>query len=100
DIPFQGPIGAVRVGLVDGQFILNPTYAEIRDGLLNLMVVGSADAIVMIEAGAKEVKEDTVVDAIEFAHSEIKKICAKINELRERASKPKREVEKPEFEWQ
>src|SRR5499425_280683 len=98
DIPFQGPIGAVRVGLVDGQFIINPTYSEIRDGLLNLMVVGSADAIVMIEAGAKEVSEDTVVDAIEFAHTEIKKICAAINELRERAGKTKREVPKPEFD--
>src|SRR5215467_2471821 len=98
DIPFLGPVGAVRVGLVDGQFVLNPTYSEIRDGLLNLMVVGSADAIVMIEAGAKEVSEDTVVDAIEFAHNEIKKICAKINELREKAGKPKREVAKPEFD--
>jgi len=98
DIPFLGPVGAVRVGLVDGQFILNPTYGEIRDGLLNLMVVGSADAIVMIEAGAKEVKEETVVDAIEFAHAEIKKICAAINELREKAGKPKREVTPPEFD--
>src|SRR5438132_10618916 len=61
DIPFQGPIGAVRVGLIDGQFVVNPTYTEMRDGLLNIMVVGSADAIVMIESGAKEVKEDTVV---------------------------------------
>src|SRR5215475_1925863 len=98
DIPFLGPVGAVRVGLVDGQFILNPTYGEIRDGLLNLMVVGSADAIVMIEAGAKEVKEETVVDAIEFAHAEIKKICAAINELRERSGKPKRQVAPPEFD--
>src|SRR5215469_1730871 len=98
DIPFLGPVGAVRVGLVDGQFVLNPTYSEIRDGLLNLMVVGSADAIVMIEAGAKEVKEETVVDAIEFAHAEIKKICAAINELREKAGKPKREVVPPEFD--
>jgi polyribonucleotide nucleotidyltransferase len=98
DVPFLGPVGAVRVGLVDGQFILNPTYSEIRDGLLNLMVVGSADAIVMIEAGAKEVKEETVVDAIEFAHAEIKKICAAINELREKAGKPKREVAPPEFD--
>jgi polyribonucleotide nucleotidyltransferase len=98
DIPFQGPVGAVRVGLVNGQFVLNPTYSEIRDGLLNLMVVASAEAIVMIEAGAKEVKEDTVVDAIEFAHAEIKKICAAVNELREKAGKPKREVAKPEFE--
>src|SRR5246500_3018643 len=59
DIPFQGPIGAVRVGLINGGFIANPTYTEMRDGLLNIMVVGSADAIVMIEAGAREVKEET-----------------------------------------
>jgi len=98
DIPFQGPIGAVRVGLVDGRFVVNPTYTEIRDGLLNIMVVGSTDAIVMIEAGAKEVKEETVVDAIEFAHAEIKKICAAINELRERVGKPKRAVTPPEFD--
>src|SRR5579885_1432380 len=98
DIPFQGPIGAVRVGLVDGQFVANPTYSEIRDGLLNLMVGGSAEAIVMIEAGAKEVSEDTVVDAIEFAHAEIKKICAAINQLREKAGKPKRQVTPPEFD--
>ena len=82
DIPFNGPIGAVRVGLVDGQFVVNPTYAEMRDSLLNIMVVGTADGIVMIESGAKEVKEETVVDAIEFGHAEIKKICAGINELK------------------
>jgi len=98
DIPFHGPIGAVRVGLVDGQFVLNPTYSEIRDGLLNLMVVGSAEAIVMIEAGSREVKEDTVVDAIEFAHAEIRKICGAIDELRAKAGKPKREVTKPVFD--
>src|SRR6266852_1467838 len=98
DIPFLGPIGAVRVGLVEGRFIANPTYTEMRDGLLNIMVVGTADAIVMIESGAKEVKEETVVDAIEFAHTEIKKICAAINELRAKAGKPKREVTPPEFD--
>src|SRR5437588_1418501 len=98
DIPFQGPIGAVRVGLIDGQFVVNPTYTEMRDGLLNIMVVGSADAIVMIESGAKEVKEDTVVDAIEFAHAEIKKICAKILGLRDKVGKPKRKVEPPAFD--
>src|SRR5215475_8727237 len=98
DIPFQGPIGAVRVGLMDGQFVLNPTYSEIRDGLLNLMLVGSAEAIVMIEAGAREVSEDTIVDAIEFGHAEIKKICAAIEELRAKAGKPKREVAKPVFD--
>ena len=98
DIPFMGPIGAVRVGLVDGRFVANPTYSEMRDGLLNIMVVGTAEGIVMIESGAKEVKEETVVDAIEFAHTEIKKICAAINELREKAGKPKREVAPPEFD--
>src|SRR5579863_4047717 len=98
DIPFLGPIGAVRVGLVDGRFIANPTYPEMRDGLLNIMVVGTADAIVMIESGAKEVKEETVVDAIEFGHTEIKKICAAISELREKVGKPKRKVEPPQFD--
>jgi len=98
DIPFNGPIGAVRVGLVSGQFIVNPTYTEMRDSLLNIMVVGTADGIVMIESGAKEVKEETVVDAIEFAHTEIKKICAAINDLKAKAGKPKRKVTPPEFD--
>ena len=98
DIPFLGPIGAVRVGLVNGQFIVNPTYNEMRESLLNIMVVGTADGIVMIESGAKEVKEETVVDAIEFGHTEIKKICAAINELRDKAGKPKRKVEPPKFD--
>jgi len=98
DIPFNGPIGAVRVGLVSGQFLINPTYSEMRDSILNIMVVGTADGIVMIESGAKEVKEETVVDAIEFAHIEIKKICAAINELKQKAGKPKRAVTPPEFD--
>src|ERR1700692_2103789 len=98
DIPFLGPIGAVRVGLVDGRFIANPTYTEMRDGLLNIMVVGTADAIVMIESGAKEVKEETVVDAIEFAHTEIKKTSAAINDLGSKVAKPKRKVTPPEFD--
>src|SRR3989440_12062431 len=98
DIPFQGPIGAVRVGLVNGQFIVNPTYTEMRDSLLNIMVVGTAEGIVMIESGAKEVKEETVVDAIEFGHTEVKKICAAINELRAKVGKPKRAVEPVQFE--
>ena len=98
DIPFQGPIGAVRVGLVNGAFIINPTYSEMRESLLNIMVVGTSDGIVMIESGAKEVKEETVVDAIEFAHTEIKKICAAINDLKQKAGKPKRAVTPPEFD--
>ena len=98
DIPFLGPIGAVRVGLVEGRLIVNPTYSEMRESLLNIMVVGTTEAIVMIESGAKEVKEETVVDAIEFAHAEIKKICAAINELRAKVGKPKRTVTPPEFD--
>ena len=98
DIPFLGPIGAVRVGLVNGQFVVNPTYNEMRESLLNIMVVGTSEHIVMIESAAKEVKEETVVDAIEFGHTEIKKICAAINELREKAGKPKRKVEPPVFD--
>src|SRR5438132_3867176 len=98
DIPFLGPIGAVRVGLVNGQFIINPTYNEMSDSLLNIMVVGTAEGIVMIESGAKEVKEETVVDAIEFGHTEVKKICAAINELRAKVGKPKRAVEPVQFD--
>ena len=98
DIPFLGPIGAVRVGLINGQFLVNPTYNEMRESLLNIMVVGTSEGIVMIESGAKEVKEETVVDAIEFGHTEIKKICKVINELRDKAGKPKRVVQPPEFD--
>src|SRR5579863_10495604 len=98
DIPFLGPIGAVRVGLVNGQFIVNPTYDEMRESLLNIMVVGTAEAIVMIESGAKEVKEETVVDAIEFGHTEIKKICAALKELQAKVGKAKRKVEPPQFD--
>src|SRR6202140_569949 len=98
DIPFLGPIGAVRVGLVNGQFIINPTYTEMRESLLNIMVVGTSDGIVMIESGAKEVSEEGVVDAMELGHPEIKKIRAAINDLRAKAGKKKREVTPPEFD--
>jgi polyribonucleotide nucleotidyltransferase len=98
DIPFHGPIGAVRVGQVDGQFVVNPTYEEMRESALNIMVVGTAEGIVMIESGAKGVSEATVVDAIEFGHNEIKKICFAINELRGKMGKPKRAVAPPDFD--
>jgi polyribonucleotide nucleotidyltransferase len=99
DIPFLGPIGAVRVGWIGGQFIINPTYDEMRaSSLLNIMVVGTSDFIVMIESGAKEVSEEVVVDAIEFGHAEVKKICAAISDLQSRVGKKKREVTAPEFD--
>jgi polyribonucleotide nucleotidyltransferase len=98
DIPFLGPIGAVRVGQINGAFIINPTYDEMRESLLNIMVVGTSDFIVMIESGAKEVSEETVVDAIEFGHTEVKKICAALKDLQAKAGKKKREVTPPEFD--
>jgi polyribonucleotide nucleotidyltransferase len=92
DIPFHGPIGAVRVGLIDDQLVVNPSYAEREKSKLNIMVAGTKDGIVMIESGAREVPEDRVVDAIEFGHDQIKKICAGIEDLVSRAGKPKRLV--------
>jgi polyribonucleotide nucleotidyltransferase len=91
DIPFHGPVGAVRIGIVDGAFVVNPTYAERAASVLNIMVVGTKDGIVMVESGAKECSEEQVVDAIEFAHGEIKKICAGIDALVKVAGKTKRE---------
>lgn len=98
DIPFAGPVGAVRVGRINGAFLINPSYEEMRAGDLNITVVGSKDGIVMIESGAKEAPEDVVVDAIEFAHAEIKKICAAIDNLVARAGKPKLAFAAPVFD--
>src|SRR5215468_6137448 len=98
DIPFGGPVGAVRIGLVNGNLIANPSYSEMRNSQLNIMVVGTKDGIVMIESGAKEVTEDRVVDAIDFAHAEIKKIVAAITDLASRGGKQKREIAAPEFD--
>jgi len=100
DIPFHGPVGAVRIGLIEDQFVVNPTYAERAKSALNIMVVGTKDGIVMIESGAKEIAEGRVVDAIEFAHEQIKKICAAIEDLASRAGKQKRSVTAPELDTQ
>jgi polyribonucleotide nucleotidyltransferase len=98
DIPFHGPVGAVRVGFIEGQYLVNPTYAERAVSKLNIMVVGTKDGIVMVESGAKEVSEEHVVGAIEFAHEEIKKICAAIEDLVRRAGKTKRTVNPVEID--
>src|SRR5437879_9837034 len=81
DLPFTKPIAAVRVGLLNGQLVANPTVAEQKTSLLNIVVVGSEEAIVMVEAGALEVSEDTVADALDFAHTQIKRIITAIREL-------------------
>jgi polyribonucleotide nucleotidyltransferase len=82
----------VRIGIVDDQFVVNPTYAERAKSALNIMVVGTKDGIVMIESGAQEIAENRVVDAIEFGHEQIKRICAAIEDLARRAGKSKRLV--------
>jgi polyribonucleotide nucleotidyltransferase len=98
DIPFGATIGALRVGRVGGEFVANPTYAERLVSTVNIMVVGHKDGIVMIEAGAKQETEDVILAAIEFAHAEIKKIVAAIDELVSKAGKPKRAFTAPEFD--
>jgi len=81
DLPFATPIAAVRIGLLNGQLVANPTVAEQKTSLLNIVIAGSEDAIVMVESGALEVSEDTVVEALEFGHAQIKKIVAAVKEL-------------------
>jgi polyribonucleotide nucleotidyltransferase len=100
DIPFHGPVGAVRIGIIDDQFVVNPTYAERLKSTLNIMVVGTKDGIVMVESGAKECSEEDVVGAIEFAHAQIKKICAAIEDLVSRAGKTKRVAAAVEIDQQ
>jgi len=81
DLPFATPIAAVRVGLLNGQLVANPTVAEQKTSLLNIVIAGSEEAIVMVESGALEVSEDTVVEALEFGHTQIKKIVAAVKDL-------------------
>jgi polyribonucleotide nucleotidyltransferase len=92
DLPFQGPVGAVRIGLANDEFIINPTLQEAEESELDLVVAGTPDAISMVEAGAKEVDEDTLLEALEIAHEEIRKICDAQLELQKQAGKPKWEV--------
>jgi polyribonucleotide nucleotidyltransferase len=92
DIPWHGPIAAVRVGRVGGQFVVNPTHAQRLESDLDLVYVGSEKELVMIEGAAQEISEADMVKAIEFAHGETQKIIAGIRQLAKNAGKPKREV--------
>src|ERR1700690_2328693 len=94
DLPFEKPIACVRVGLLDGQLVANPTVAEQKKSLINIVVAGTEEAIVMVESGALEVSEETVVDALEFGHAQVKKIVAAIKELHAQL-KPVKVVAKP-----
>ncbi len=98
DIPFETPIAGVRVGLLEDRFIVNPTYDQTRASLLNLVVAGSEEAIVMVEAGANEVSEDVMVEALMFGHTEIKKLCRLQKEMYQKLGTTKREVVKPELD--
>jgi polyribonucleotide nucleotidyltransferase len=91
DIPFGGPVGAVRMGFLDGKLVVNPSMSRIGESELDLVVAGTADAILMVEAGAKGVTEQVVLDALEMAHNEIKQICAAQVELQQQVGMPKRE---------
>ncbi|MBP3965207.1 polyribonucleotide nucleotidyltransferase [Paenibacillus lignilyticus] len=92
DIPFNGPIGGVIVGRIDGQFIINPTVDQETKSDVHVVVSGTKDAIMMVEAEANEVPEDVILEAIMFGHDEIKRIVATIEELQALAGKPKVEV--------
>ncbi|MGD1210062.1 MAG: polyribonucleotide nucleotidyltransferase [Candidatus Acidiferrales bacterium] len=97
-IPFANPIACVRVGLLDGKLVINPTVAEQKTSLLNIVVAGSADAIVMVESGALEVSEETVTDALEFGHAAIKQIVGEIRQLGARVNQQKVAVTPPAFD--
>ncbi len=97
DIPFLGPIAAVVVGRIDGKFVINPTLAQAEISDLHLTVAGTRDAVIMVEAGAKEVPEDVMLDAIMYGHEEIKKIVEFIGEFRENALKEG--YAKPDYDY-
>src|ERR671932_969837 len=89
-LPFLGPVGAVRIGLIDGELVVNPTLQDVEENTeLDLIVVGTPDALTMVEAGANEVPEDKLLEALDLAHSEIKKLCEAQLDLQRQAGKAK-----------
>jgi polyribonucleotide nucleotidyltransferase len=98
DIPFHNPIGGVRVGLIDGKYIINPTYDERRESELDLIVAGTEEAICMVECEASEVNETIMVEALMLAHREIKRLCLWQKELGKALNIPKREFNVPELD--
>src|SRR3954453_23789348 len=99
DIPFPAPAGAVRIGQdEEGNFIVNPDEEWLLESPLDLVVAGTEEALLMVEAGADEIAEAEILDALDIAHGEIKKLCAAMNELREKAGKEKAEIEPPQVD--
>ncbi len=98
-IPLPTPVGAVRIGKVEGNFVVNPSEEDLAEATeLDLIVAGTEDAILMVEAGASEIPEAEILDALDIAHSEIRRLCAAQRELAERAGKPKLEVALPQVD--
>jgi polyribonucleotide nucleotidyltransferase len=93
DVPFDGPVAGVKIGRVNGEFVINPDLETLEKSDLSLVVAGTADAVMMVEGGANELSESVMIEAIEAAHAAIKKIVAKILELKTKAGKPKRIVQ-------
>lgn len=98
DIPFEGPMAEVRIGRVDGQLIVNPTYQQMKLSDIELVVGGTADSIMMVEGEAKEIGEAELLETLKFAHNEIKKLVQLQNEFREAAGKPKIAFAKKEID--
>ncbi|MGB7622565.1 MAG: polyribonucleotide nucleotidyltransferase [Terriglobia bacterium] len=98
DIPFETPIAAVRVGLIDDQLVINPTYADQKRSTLSLTVVGSEEGIVMVESGASEISEEKMVEALEFGHAEVKKIVGLQRSLAAQIKTTKRTVEPVKYD--
>ncbi len=97
NIPFPTPVGAVRIGKIDGNFVINPSEEDLVETTdLDLIVAGTDEAILMVEAGANEIPEAEILDALDIAHEAIKKLCAAQRELAEKAGKPKTEVHVPQ----
>ncbi len=92
-LPFDGPVAAVRIGRVNGQFVINPTLAEREQSEMDLIVAGPAEGVNMLELGGHEVSEAVVAEGIALGHGEVRRLCEKINELAEMAGKPKITVE-------
>jgi polyribonucleotide nucleotidyltransferase len=99
-VPFPTPVGAVRIGKVDGNFVINPSEVDLAEGKsdLDLVVAGTEEAILMVEAGANFIPEAEILDALDIAHAQIKKLCAAQQELRELAGKEKVQIEQPQVD--
>ena len=96
DLPYDQAVGAVRVGLIDGEFLVNPTFAQLSGSRMDLVVAGTGEAVIMVEGEAKEVSEDEMLEALSFAHAQIRKVIDMQEQLRAAAGKEKTRFEKKE----